>query len=83
VSGEMNMIPVSKDVFLSHLYVKTNILPRQARDQHREGKNSKKGPFFLRPSSSRSGTLLTRSVRRTKNPLSLAVIHFSGAISFI
>jgi hypothetical protein len=33
---------------LSHLYIKTNILPRQARDKHRE--NSKKGPFFLRTS---------------------------------
>ena len=33
--------------FLSHLYIKINILPRQARDEHRE--NSKKGPFFLRP----------------------------------
>jgi hypothetical protein len=30
---------------LSHLYVKTNILPRQARDKHREIQN---GPFFLR-----------------------------------
>jgi hypothetical protein len=31
---------VSKNVFLSHLYIKTNILPRQARDTHRE--NSQK-----------------------------------------
>jgi hypothetical protein len=30
---------------LSHLYFNANILPRQARDKHRE--NSKKGPFFL------------------------------------
>eukprot|EP01046_Picozoa_sp_COSAG06_P046017 COSAG06_NODE_6454_length_2925_cov_3.208776_3_plen_84_part_00 len=29
-----------KTVFLSHLYIKTNILPRQALDKHRE--NSKK-----------------------------------------
>jgi hypothetical protein len=29
--------------FLSHLYIKINILPRQARDKHRE--NSKKVPF--------------------------------------
>jgi hypothetical protein len=28
------------DAFLRHLYIKTNILPRQARDKHRE--NSKK-----------------------------------------
>jgi hypothetical protein len=28
---------------LSHLYIKINILPRQARDEHRE--NSKKVPF--------------------------------------
>jgi hypothetical protein len=36
---------VSKNGLLSHLYLKTNILPRQARDKHRE--TSKKGPFFL------------------------------------
>jgi predicted PP-loop superfamily ATPase len=36
--------PVRKTAFVSH--IKTNILPRQARDKHRE--NSKKGPFFLR-----------------------------------
>jgi hypothetical protein len=35
-----------KTVFLNHLCIKTNILPRQARDKH--GENSKKGPFFLR-----------------------------------
>jgi len=29
-----------KTVFFRHLYIKTNILPRQARDKHRE--NSKK-----------------------------------------
>jgi hypothetical protein len=32
--------------FLSHLYIKCIILPRQARDKHRE--NSKKVPFSLR-----------------------------------
>jgi hypothetical protein len=32
-----------KTVFLSHLYIKTMILPRQARDKHRE--NSKKRAF--------------------------------------
>ena len=32
-----------KTQFLSHLYIKTIILPRQARDKHR--KNSKKMPF--------------------------------------
>eukprot|EP01046_Picozoa_sp_COSAG06_P066339 COSAG06_NODE_16692_length_986_cov_1.705750_1_plen_203_part_00 len=32
--------------FLSHLYIKTNILPRQARDKHRE--NSKKSGVFRR-----------------------------------
>jgi hypothetical protein len=31
---------VSKRLFLRHLYIKTNIVPRQARDKHRE--NSKK-----------------------------------------
>jgi hypothetical protein len=34
----------AKTAFLRHLYIKTNILPRQARDKHRE--NSKKMPFF-------------------------------------
>ena len=33
-------------LFEPFFYIKTNILPRQARDKHRE--NSKKGPFFLR-----------------------------------
>jgi hypothetical protein len=31
--------------FLRHLYIKTNILPRQARDKHRE--NSKKRPCYI------------------------------------
>jgi hypothetical protein len=38
-----------KTVILSHLYIKTNILPRQARDKHRE--SSKKGPFSPRARS--------------------------------
>jgi hypothetical protein len=33
-----------KTAFLSHLYIKTNTLPRQARDKHRE--NSKKDAVF-------------------------------------
>jgi hypothetical protein len=37
--------PVRKRHFLSHLYIKINILPRQARDNHRE--NSKQVPFSL------------------------------------
>ena len=36
---------VRKRHFLSHLYIKCIILPRQARDEHRE--NSKKVPFSL------------------------------------
>jgi hypothetical protein len=35
-----------KTVFFRHLYIKTMILPRQARDKHRE--NSKKEPFCRR-----------------------------------
>eukprot|EP01046_Picozoa_sp_COSAG06_P027310 COSAG06_NODE_2404_length_6931_cov_35.420082_3_plen_604_part_00 len=38
-----------KTVFLSHLHLKTIILPRQARDKHME--NSKKRPFCCRDSS--------------------------------
>jgi hypothetical protein len=37
-------IALRKTAFLSHLYVKTIILPRQARDKHRE--NSKKEAVF-------------------------------------
>jgi hypothetical protein len=37
-------------LFLSHLYIKTNILPRQARDKHRE--NSKKWRFSHRVGNS-------------------------------
>eukprot|EP01046_Picozoa_sp_COSAG06_P040096 COSAG06_NODE_4816_length_3933_cov_8.111633_2_plen_86_part_00 len=33
-----------KTAFLSHFYIKTNILPRQALDKH--GENSKKGAVF-------------------------------------
>ena len=40
------MKAVRKRHFLSHLYIKCIILPRQARDEHRE--NSKKVPFSLR-----------------------------------
>ena len=40
---------VRKRHFLSHLYIKCIILPRQARDEHRE--NSKKVPFSLRVSA--------------------------------
>jgi hypothetical protein len=51
---------VRKRHFLSHLYIKCIILPRQARDEHRE--NSKKVPLSLRASplchSSRRGTSL-------------------------
>jgi len=39
----MPAIP-AKMAFLSHLYIKTIILPRQARDKHRE--NSKKDAVF-------------------------------------
>jgi hypothetical protein len=38
-----NRYPARKRHFLSHLYIKCIILPRQARDKHRE--NSKKVPF--------------------------------------
>jgi hypothetical protein len=37
-------IHLRKTAFLSHLYIKTIILPRQARDKHRE--NSKKDAVF-------------------------------------
>jgi hypothetical protein len=40
----MGIDPVRKTAFLSPLYIKPNILPRQARDKHRE--TSKKMPFF-------------------------------------
>ena len=40
---QLMMRPVRKTSFLRHLYLKTIILPRQARDKHR--KNSKKGRF--------------------------------------
>jgi hypothetical protein len=42
-SDEPGLAQVRKRHFLSHLYIKCIILPRQARDKHRE--NSKKVPF--------------------------------------
>jgi hypothetical protein len=43
---------VKKRSFLRHLYIKTIISPRQARDKHRE--NSKKRPFVLRQREGRA-----------------------------
>jgi hypothetical protein len=43
--------------FLSHLYIKCIILPRQARDEHRE--NSKKVPFSLSRVVAPAGTTAT------------------------
>ena len=45
------ILPLRKTAFLSHLYIKTNILPRQARDKHRE--NSKKDAVFRTAQASR------------------------------
>jgi hypothetical protein len=41
--------PVRKTAVLSHSYINAILLPRQARDKHRE--SSKKSGVFLRPSS--------------------------------
>jgi hypothetical protein len=50
VSGEVgNPDRYANTVFLSHLYIKTIFLPRQARDKHSE--NSITRPFPLRPST--------------------------------
>jgi hypothetical protein len=43
--GTLEAVQVRKRHFLSHLYIKMMILPRQARDKHRE--NSKKTTVFL------------------------------------
>jgi len=56
-----------KTVFLSHLHIKESILPRQARDRHKE--NSKTGPVSLRHCEPRGfllrlGALLAGAVRR-------------------
>jgi hypothetical protein len=39
-----SLTSLQKTAFLSHLYIKTIILPRQARDKHREN-TQKKMPF--------------------------------------
>jgi hypothetical protein len=38
--------PAQETAFLSHLYIKTIILPRQARDKHRESTQKKDASFF-------------------------------------
>ena len=53
---------VRKRHFLSHLYIKCIILPRQARDEHRE--NSKKVPFSLRGGRRTTYYLPVRSSER-------------------
>ena len=54
----MLTIPGKKTVFLSHLYIKMIIMPRQARDKHRE--NSKRETGFLQSSSSGCSKSATR-----------------------
>ena len=48
------MIGMSKDGrqrhFLRHLYIKCIILPRQARDKHRESTQKKRATMFSHPS---------------------------------
>jgi hypothetical protein len=46
-----------KTAFLSHFYIKTIILPRQARDKHRES-TQKKMPFFA-PASAGATVLVS------------------------
>jgi hypothetical protein len=60
--------------FLRHLYIKTNILPRQARDNHRE--NSKKSGVLSKSATtprthSTAGSSL-RQVRREPTPIKLS-----------
>ena len=61
--GEVEFCQVRKRHFLSHLYIKINILPRQARDKHRE--NSKKVPFSLRASRRRATAARTEPLARS------------------
>ena len=65
-----NNLQVRKRHFLSHLYIKSNILPRQARDEHRE--NSKKVPFSLRAGCPRNHP----AVRQVRKRYCLSVCTF-------
>ena len=62
--------------FLRHLYIKTNILPRQARDKHRE--NSKKSGVFLRSGACRK----EKSVSLPTFPLCLSRACLGKMIGF-
>jgi hypothetical protein len=66
---------VRKRHFLRHLYIKINILPRQARDEHRE--NSKKVPFSL--SDDPKGALLELLVLSSKPESSTGTAAANGA----
>jgi hypothetical protein len=52
---EAHKLRLRKTAFLSHLYIKTIILPRQARDKHRE--NSKKDAVFRTVGFSAGGVI--------------------------
>jgi hypothetical protein len=56
IAARLRQTLARKRHFLSHLYIKINILPRQARDKHRE--NSKKVSLFIK--QGRSGTSASR-----------------------
>jgi len=67
---------VRKMVFFSHIYIKMLILPRQARDKHRE--NSKKDCRF--PSRVRCGLerrVVERDTGAETAPIVLAIFSFS------
>jgi hypothetical protein len=64
-AGQTNWTQVKKRVILRHFYIKCIILPRQARDKHRE--NSKKRAVFLQQTRScgtRSSSCWARTTRR-------------------
>ena len=64
--------PSNNAIFLSHLYIKTIISPRQARDKHRE--NSKKDALLQGPTS--RGLLCLRSWR-------IALVHTQRCVCLV
>jgi DNA mismatch repair protein MSH4 len=76
--------PVRKRHFLSHLYIKCIILPRQARDKHRE--NSKQVPFSqILEAISSSGTVVPNNTfhNDAQNVALISGPNMSGKSTYI
>ena len=82
LTPRFNVVQVRKRLFLRHLYIQCIILPRQARDKHRE--NSKKVPFSRRRFAfNLSRSLFLFQKRKHSNPSKFQDVDPRGNVSHL